>query len=144
MKENKFKNILIVYWIIVPLIFYVYLVIFSYNSQLSVKQLLLGIPTITITFLLSCLLLLQASTLYFLTSRNIDYILLQKFLNFSLIQQIFTANFIGAFIIYKYLKNINKTDINSNYNHNKNKLFTYSMMIVVGIISILIVILTFS
>lgn len=97
------RKVLLGYWILMPVLFYFYLFLVSFNQQVSIQQLILQIPGLTLGLLLSFLMLFQAACLYFMGSQADKPTLFEKrFLTFSLFQQVLTGNIIGAALCYFY------------------------------------------
>lgn len=137
LKSIKIKrNMLLSYWIIVPVLFYFYLFLVSFNQQATIQQLIIQIPGLTLALLLSFLTLFQAACLYFISSRTT--LLEKKFLTFSLFQQILTGNIIGAALCYFNNKWLfaDKTQISRN-----TKFVFYCATGFIGLISIVILLI---
>lgn len=97
------RNVLLGYWILMPVLFYFYLFLVSFNQQVTIQQLILQIPGLTLGLLLSFLMLFQAACLYFMGAQTNKPTLFEKrFLTFSLFQQVLTGNIIGAALCYFY------------------------------------------
>lgn len=91
------RNMLLGYWLIVPFLFFFYLFLLSLNQKVEVQQLVLQIPGLALSLLLSFLTIFQAAVLYFISTRFADsQKTMKKFLLFSLVQQILTGNIVGA------------------------------------------------
>ena len=104
---NVKRNLLLGYWIVLPVLFYFYLFLVSFNQHVTIQQLILQIPGFTLAFLLSFLMLFQAACLYLIGAQNEKKSLIEKrFLTFSLFQQILTGNIIGAALCYFYSRNM--------------------------------------
>lgn len=99
------RNMLLGYWILMPILFYFYLFLVSFNQQVTIQQLIIQVPGITLAFLLSFLMLFQAAYLYLIGVQGKKKFLIEKsFLIFSLFQQVLTGNIIGAALCYFYSK----------------------------------------
>lgn len=130
------KNVLLGYWVLVPTLFYFYLFLLSFNQQVEIKQLIVQVPGLALTLLLSFLTLFQAAALYFISSRTEGTsVLMKKFFAFGIIQQILTGNFIGAALCYFVNKNIADGDEQDSMN---TKIIFYSMTVFIGVISLVI------
>lgn len=83
----------------------------SAMNQVAVTDLIMAVPGITLATLVASLMVVQAAFLYFIqqisTSRDG---LLGKFLWFTLIQQIFTGNIVGAIIAFFYERSLLKRE----------------------------------
>ncbi|MDT2737383.1 hypothetical protein P7H00_09610 [Enterococcus pseudoavium] len=100
------RNVLLGYWILMPVLFYFYLFLVSFNQQVTIQQLIFQLPGLTLALLLSFLMLFQAACLYFIGSQSDTHTFFEKrFLTFSLFQQVLTGNIIGAALCYFYNRN---------------------------------------
>lgn len=112
---NKWRNILLIYWLVVPVLFYLYLFSFAFSHNTTMRDLLTQVPGIAIAFLLSCAFFLQAYVLYVLAFKlqDTNKALLNKYLIFSLVQQILTGNIPGLLIVlfYRSALKMNKTEL---------------------------------
>lgn len=137
LKNIKVKrNILLGYWILVPILFYFYLFLLSFNQQVEISQLIVHIPGLSLTLLLSFLTLFQAAMLYFISSqKEEDSKSLKQFIGFSMIQQIITGNIIGAALCYFYSKNI---FVDEKKHSQKSRGILYTALLFISLISIVI------
>ena len=112
-KTRTFKHLLVGYWLVAPACFYVYLLMTSSMRQVSMVDLMTNVPGITLASLLASLMLIQAVTLYFIQqiSSSRDG-LLGKFLTFSMIQQLFTGNIVGAILSFFYGRSLSYSQEN--------------------------------
>lgn len=132
------KNVLLGYWVLMPVLFYFYLFLVSFNQQVSIQQLILQIPGLTLGLLLSFLMLFQAACLYFISSQSEKSLFVEKrFLTFSLFQQVLTGNIIGAALCYFY----NKKMVAENQSVSRNTMIIFYFSI--GFISLITAILLF-
>lgn len=134
--QNRWQKLLLSYWLAVPVLFYGYLVLMTLRDQVTISQLIVNIPGMTVGFLITCLMLMQAVILYAVSQSSVSKSgLLGKFLWFSLVQQILTGNIPGAilsFLAERRLYDVaEKTD-------GKTKLTVYAGMAFVGLISVLV------
>lgn len=96
--SRRLRLTLLTYWLLVPIVFAIYLFLTAAKQKIAALQLIETVPSVTITFLLVCTLLLQAATLYQLKlvkDANRKSVL-GYFALFSVIQQLFTLNIPGA------------------------------------------------
>lgn len=133
------KNLLLGYWVILPAIFYFYLFLVSFDQQIAIQQLVLEIPGLALALLLSFLILFQAASLYFITSREMGSDAVKKFLSFSMIQQILTGNIIGAALCFFVNKNFYGDQVEASQ---KNKMILYSAIGFISLISLIILLIT--
>lgn len=132
------RNVLLGYWVLMPVLFYFYLFLVSFNQQVSIQHLILQIPGLTLGLLLSFLMLFQAACLYFISSQSEKSFFVEKrFLTFSLFQQVLTGNIIGAALCYFY----NKKMIAENQSVSRNTMIIFYFSI--GFISLITAILLF-
>lgn len=132
------RNVLLGYWVMMPVLFYFYLFLVSFNQQVSIQHLILQIPGLTLGLLLSFLMLFQAACLYFISSQSEKIFFVEKrFLTFSLFQQVLTGNIIGAALCYFY----NKKMIAENQSVSRNTMIIFYFSI--GFISLITAILLF-
>lgn len=112
-KTRTYKHLLVGYWLVAPASFYVYLLMTSSMRQVSMVDLMTNVPGITLASLLASLMLIQAVTLYFIQqiSSSRDG-LLGKFLTFSMIQQLFTGNIVGAILSFFYGRSLSYSQEN--------------------------------
>lgn len=137
------RNLLLTFWIVVPILFYCYLFVFSFVNNTSVTNLIQEIPSLSLTFLLSCLSFIQAYLLRKLTLKENDGALLKIYVSFSLIQQLITINLIGVGLVFLYRKEIHKEVILSQKEVSKiSKYEAIIMMGMIGLLSVLVVGLT--
>lgn len=138
----KLRGIILAYWILLPLVFFAYMFVFAAVNGHSVGTMLIEIPSITLTFLLSCVTLLQAYSIYRLTARENDQELLNQYLLFSMVQQLITANLIGVALLFFYRKALKNEAIESVTATNAAKFEVYLLMGIVGVLSVLVAVLT--
>jgi hypothetical protein len=132
------RNVLIGYWVLMPVLFYFYLFLVSFNQQVTIQQLILQIPGLTLGLLLSFLMLFQAACLYFISSQNEkNHFVEKRFLAFSLVQQILTGNIIGAALCFFY----NRKIVAEKQPISRNTMFIFYFAI--GFISLITVIILF-
>ncbi|WP_207702158.1 hypothetical protein [Candidatus Enterococcus ferrettii] len=143
LNNTKRKSLVLSYWLLLPFLFFMYLLTFATVKGSSVGSLLTNIPSLTLTFLLSCLLLIQAYLLYRLTTKETNEKLLNHFLLFSMLQQAITANLIGTVLLYLYRKSLKNEQLKNTCETAWSVQFeTYTLMGLVGILSVLVVALT--
>lgn len=133
---NRWQKLLLIYWLLIPVLFYFYLVLLTIKDQVSLNQLIQQVPGVTVGFLTTCLMLIQATMLFKISQKSVAKNgMLGRFLWFSLIQQILTGNLPGALLSFLAERKlfIAKETINK-----KTKLFSYGGMILVGLTSLLI------
>lgn len=141
--KPKRKSLVLGYWLVLPFVFFMYLLTFGAVKGSSVGALLTSIPSLTLTFLLSCLMLIQAYLLFRLTTKKTDEKLLNHFLLFSMLQQLLTANLIGTVLLYFYRKSLKDESVMDSCEATWPVRFeTYTMMGMIGILSALVVALT--
>lgn len=141
--KPKRKSLVLGYWLLLPFVFFMYLLTFAAVNSSSVGTLLTSIPSLTLTFLLSCLMLVQAYLLFRLTTKDIDEKLLNRFLLFSMLQQLFTANLIGTVLLYFYRKSLKDGPLEDTCEATWTIRFeAYTLMGMVGVLSALVVALT--
>lgn len=130
---NRWQKLLLGYWLVVPVLFYGYLVLMTVKDQVPISELIVKIPGVTVGFLITCLMLMQAVMLFTIgqNSRSKSG-LLGKFLWFSLIQQVLTGNIPGAILSFlaerRLFEVVEKTD-------RKATVTAYGGMAFVGVIS---------
>ena len=111
---SKLQNILIAYWVIVPVLFYIYLAITSFSQQVSMQDMLQSVPGIALGNLLVSLMLFQAGILFFVSRFSQSKSgLLGKFTLFSIFQQLLTGNFIGAALAFFLGRSLLPTEENT-------------------------------
>lgn len=108
MTTNRLQKILLAYWLIVPILFYLYLGITSFIQETSIQQMLQVSPGIALGNLLACLMLLQAGIFFFVRrfsqSKNG---LLGQFTFVAIPQQLLTGNIIGAVLAFFLARSLN-------------------------------------
>lgn len=139
---NRLKNVLVGYWLLLPVLFYSFVLLFAVNSQSRFTTLIAEVPPITLTFLLTCLMLLSAYLVYTLSKDQNNQQLLKRFVIFALVQQVATANLIGAAIVYAYYKSLKHQEITDGVATTKTQFESYLLMGLIGLMSILVVSLT--
>lgn len=104
---KKLKNILLGYWLVVPILFYLYLIITGVQMNQTVQELVQTTPTLLIGNLVSSLMLFQAGLLFFIShiSQSKDG-LLGKFALVSIIQQVVTGNIIGVVLAFFFRRSL--------------------------------------
>lgn len=143
LNKPKRKSLVLGYWLLLPFIFFMYLLTFAAVNGSSVGKLLTNIPSLTLTFLLSCLMLVQAYLLFCLTTKETDEKLLNRFLLFSMLQQVLTANLIGTVLLYFYRRSLKDEPRKDTCVAAWSVRFeAYTLMGMVGILSALVVALT--
>lgn len=134
------RNVLLGYWILVPILFYFYLFLVSFNQQVPISQLIAQIPGLALTLLLSFLTLFQAAFLYFIDSKGDKHsLLVKKYLSFGMIQQVMTGNILGAALCFFYNKQVFAVNEVTTKNE---KIIFYSVTVFIGLISLVILLIT--
>ncbi|MHC5248623.1 hypothetical protein [Enterococcus sp. LJL90] len=139
---NRIKNFVIGYWLLLPVLFYSFVLLFAFNSQSSFTTLIAEVPSLTLTFLLTCLMLLLAFLMYTLSKDQNNQQLLKRFVIFALVQQVATANLIGAALVFAYFKSVKHQPIAAGVATTKTQFESYLLMGLIGLLSILVVALT--
>ena len=141
---SKLKKILLFYWLLNPVLFGMYLFLMSLNQGEPIGELLTYIPSLALTSIIAWLSIFQAFGLYFVGSTSdCRHSLFGYFLIFSMIQQLLTLNIIGLALtglLYRSLFVVKE----ENELSNKLKIVTYSLMIFVGLLTIIVVLIRFS
>lgn len=128
------------YWVIVPIAFYLYLLITAGMEKLSINELLITNPGLTVATLIASLLLIQFALLVYVqnisSSKNG---LLGKYLWFAIIQQILIGNIFGAGMAFFYERGLNSF---SETNSTNEKLITILSCLFIGAISLLVLLIS--
>lgn len=140
--NNKLRGMVLAYWILLPLVFFAYLFVYAAVNSTSVGTMLMEIPAITLTFLLSCVLLIQSYLIYRLTAKENDQQLLNQFLLFAMVQQLITANLIGVALLFFYRKALKNEVLENATATNATRFEVYLLMGIVGFLSVLVAVLT--
>jgi hypothetical protein len=137
-RTDKMKRLLIVYWLLVPLLFGVYLLSFAAVKTVSVSTIFSTIPTITLTTIVVLLLLFQLYGLSILgDSSGCRHSLLGVYLKFSMIQQLFTVNIPGFLLCLFFYRSLSDSKENSTLSKQVRWL-SYMLMVMVGLLTILV------
>ncbi|MBP2099302.1 hypothetical protein [Enterococcus rivorum] len=143
-ETDRTKKILFFYWLIVPVLFGSYLIVMSSVQQIPIMALVSTIPSLAISLIVALLQFFQAFGLYLLNdvaaSRKS---LLGNYLIFSMVQQLFTLNFIGLLLsglCFWYLPSKKEQEgaLSSI------KIPLYLLMSFIGVVTLLIVCIRFS
>lgn len=104
-KKSVFKRSLIIYWLLLPLLFSGYLLLKSQLDNLSLNQILVNDPGLTVMLLLSFINPLSSYLLKELSeNKQLNGSFAYFFLKFSIIQQLMTGNLIGSGLAFLTLK----------------------------------------
>lgn len=98
---NRLQKILLTYWVVSPILFYVYLFISSITKAVAMQDLIQYVPGVALGNLIACLMLFQAAVLFFVSrfSQSKEG-LLGQFIFISVFQQLITGNIIGAVLTF--------------------------------------------
>lgn len=133
---NRWQKFLLIYWIVVPVLFYFYLILLTIKDQVSLDQLIQQVPGVAVGFLITCLMLVQATILFKISQKSVAKNgILGHFLWFSLVQQVVTGNVPGALLSFLAER---KLFLSKETIDKKTKLFNYGGMLFIGVISLLI------
>lgn len=98
-KQTKFYKLLIGYWFATAFLFFSYAGLTCLNQQISFQELLTTVPTFSLGFLLSCMMLVMGVMLSKMDKRETSRkSMFGKFILFAFIQQLLTFNIIGAIL----------------------------------------------
>ncbi|EOT30453.1 hypothetical protein [Enterococcus saccharolyticus] len=99
--SKRLQQILLTYWVLFPILFYVYLLISSIMKDVAIQDLIQYVPGIALGNLIACLTLFQAAVLFFVSrvSQSREG-LLGQFVFISIFQQAMTGNIIGALLTF--------------------------------------------
>lgn len=100
----KMKHALFTYWLVVPVLFSLYLVVYASVKHSSITALLTNMPSLALTSILALLSFFQVFVLYKLKNfSKYRHSLFGTFLKFSIIQQVISLNIIGLILcIFAY------------------------------------------
>lgn len=95
------QQLLMGYWLAVSAFFFLFLIFTSAFKGQTLTTLLTSNPTIAVSLLVTCLLLMMATLFFYIRQfSHSQQGLLGKFLLFAIIQQLLLFNFPGAFLAY--------------------------------------------
>ncbi|WP_326717214.1 hypothetical protein [Vagococcus jeotgali] len=141
LSKKTLNNLLIAYWVIVPLSFYLYIVMTTFKYNISLSDLLRSTPLLNVAVLISSLLIIQLAVfLYVKSISSSKNGLLGHFLWFVMAQQILTGNIIGAGIVFFYERQLPYLEEKQTLGE---KILVVSSCIFISLISLLIIFITF-
>lgn len=112
-QTQTLQRIVLGYWIIIPVIFYSLIGLFSLQEQVAIQHLVQSSPMIAVGNLVACLSLLQAGICYFILKFSNSKIgVLGHYMLITLIQQLLTLNILGVvltLLYYRVLPSIKET-----------------------------------
>lgn len=143
-KTERTRRILFFYWVMVPLLFGGYLAVMSLVQQASIPALITTLPSLAISLIVALLQVFQAYGLYLLKEVTASRkSLVGTYLIFSMIQQLFTLNFIGLTLCGLYFWSLPNQKENQG-SSSSIKFPLYFLMGFIGVFTLLIVLIRFS
>ncbi|MGX6992220.1 hypothetical protein [Vagococcus penaei] len=106
-RTNLWRNILVGYWILIPVVFLCYTGMTSLKLSVTFKELLTNTGTFAVGLLLSCLMIVLALMLLMIDKTQVSqHSILGRYLVFAMIQQVLTLNFVGVIIAFFYYRTL--------------------------------------
>jgi hypothetical protein len=138
-RKLVFPLILLSYWLLIAGAYYLYLSLTAFNHGMTFAQYLNAQPMAALGILLSNVLLLQAACLYFIQRFSLSKKgLLGHFLFVIFFQQLLTANFIGAGLVFLTRRNLSSMVEQASWGK---KSFTYGALAFILLLSFLFFVL---
>lgn len=104
-KKTVYRHLLMIYWMILPLLFVIYLVLKSQILQVNMEQILIREPLLAVMLLLALLTPLSSYLLKELSNQDkLGTSFAKLFFKFSIVQQLIVGNFIGCGLAYLTFK----------------------------------------
>lgn len=141
-RSLNYKKLLIGYWIIVPILFYLYLFLISLLGEASLETILLNSPSMAISMLITSLLLIQLLLLIYVQHISSSKTgILGKFLWYVVLQQVLTGNILGAILAFFYERSLPEL---SETNTKSEKIIVIAVSIFIGFISSIVLFIKFN
>lgn len=144
LQPTKLKRMLAGYWLMVPLLFGLYIVILAAVKGVSTATIFMGIPSLTLTSIVVLLLLFQLFGLYLIgDSSDYRHSLLGAYLKFNMIQQLFSLNIPGFILCILFYRSLldGQEEVRL---PKKTRWMMYILMGFVCVITVLVVLIRFS
>ena len=131
------QKVLVSYWLLVPVLFYGVLGLYSLQEATTIQQVVQSNPLVTVGNLVACIMLLQAGLFYLISKNSASKRgLLGHFLLIALVQQVLTLNILGVVLTFLYYRTLPNLKEQTN---NQLKILFYMLG---GFITILSVVVT--